>query len=210
MNREVLELVAKANSKPTSDRERRSNAFHEAGHALAAIRYGVRIDGATLAPMSDLDQPPTAGNLFPPVLGGRVYVADLDVGRVGMLVSLAGPEASHLYERRRKQSRGTDGQTARKIATLLAFRRLAPDERVGHGVVGLFRLRLLLDQGRGPTWDRLERETRRILREGREQVRDMLDAEWDRVEALALALLDRWTLTAADVAKIAGPNEGDL
>jgi hypothetical protein len=162
-----------------ASRQLKATAFHEAGHAVAALALGFSVKVATIEPGSDPETGrPSSGHIeYDPqeILRG----AEQDVRRLAVetlikrqaIVSFAGPAA----------------QAIARPGTRIRAGAIGDHEHIARTIGLLCR----------------DMESEKALRRWCEnEARGLVKARWSHIEAVALALLERRTLAGANVAEI--------
>jgi cell division protease FtsH len=190
-----------------SDAERRSNAYHEAGHALAA-----RVLDAGRMPhkVSIVARGHVAGATGGHVAGATSYVDNVESGTAlrsrsqlidGMAVALAGLAADELVYGEFDAGSASDLERATSIARTMVTR-LGMGDQLGRLTYG--------DDGGGmgpETRTLIDAEARGLVDEASEWARAVLVANREALEAIADALMERETLLAEELDDVAGPVE---
>ncbi len=188
----------------------RAIAYHEAGHAVAALLTGVGLFSADIEGHQTLSRGPTLLGLMGAVPASRRYlgftrytsgdghdmlrlaITDPDYARRLMLVTSAGPssEAAVLRDEGSQEGYDEDNERLTQLAAVaLGFGTLQPDGRI--------RVRIP-NQNRG-------REVRKIqtnMEECFAFTEVFLRDHWPAVKAVAMELLDKKSLTVTEVAEI--------
>jgi cell division protease FtsH len=188
-----------------SDAQRRSNAYHEAGHALAA-----RVLDAGRMPhkVSIVARGHVAGATSGHVAGATSYVDNVESGTAlrsrsqlidGMAVALAGLAADELVYGEFDAGSASDLERATSIARTMVTR-LGMGDQLGRLTYG--------DDGGGmgpETRTLIDAEARGLVDEASEWARAVLVANREALEAIADALMERETLLAEELNDVAGP-----
>jgi cell division protease FtsH len=181
-----------------SDHERRLTAFHEAGHALVSLRCPEAdpIHKATIIPRGR-----ALGMVVRLPEGDRVSVSRAKL-RADITVAMAGRAAEELIFGADAVTTGAEADF--RAATDLARRMVT--------VWGMSDTIGFVAHGGGNTdgprsertaW-RIDEEIRRIMDEGMEKARRILLTDRTALDAIALALLERETLSGEEIDDLAG------
>jgi cell division protease FtsH len=180
-----------------SDAERRSTAYHEAGHALTARV----LDAGTMPHKVSIV---ARGHM----MGATDYVEDVENGTAqrsrsqlidGMAVALAGLAADELVYGEFDARSASDLEQATSIARTMVTQLGMGDQlgRMTYGSDG---------GGLGPeTRTLIDTEARGLVDEASEWARAVLVANREALEAIAEALMERETLLAEELDDVAGP-----
>jgi hypothetical protein len=157
---------------------RRARAYHEAGHVIAGQRFGWTVEIITIEPSQDS--------------GGRA-----EFGPMSSLADLA-PGLKRAAQQQRMVER-----MVMYGAGPIAQRRAAPRSRVPAGAVKdhaeVERLAMLLSTS--PQGERA------LVRHVEHEARSLVQRNWPIIAAIAAALVERTTLTGAEVDAITAPIE---
>ena len=181
-------------------RNRRKHAHHEAGHAVLARRLGVPVLRVVIGPVmfrSGGRFHPDADSFGETAFGGD----DLGPSPRTIILTMGGPMAEYRFRGRedwkvlnRRRLGGSDYELVDRLAYRLAFESCECSRRMGEG---------------GFDIKSHSRCTSLFLEGIRHQAASLVDASWDRIEAVAAALLSRGELSGEDLdGLIEGPAPG--
>jgi cell division protease FtsH len=186
-----------------SDVERLRTAYHESGHALV----GMLTPGADpVRKISIIPRGQALGvTLSTPEHDQYGYDRDQLIAKIK--VSLGGRAAERVVYDKVTTGAESDIQSLTKIARGMVSRWGMSDE-IGPLAVGDGREDGALLQGGSPvspaTQQTVDDEARRIVEDAEEEVIDLLEAERERLDALAHALVERETLDQDEAYRVAG------
>ena len=158
-------------------------AFHEAGHAVAAIAHGLRVQSVSL---------PAAGASTTNVDRAIYLAADdpnawVEALRVDIVVVLAGPAAQMWLRPLKSKELADDLKLARAWSTLAAF--LASGQSIAE----------LGSDGKIELTEEEQAFADRLLEQCEERARQIVEEHWADIVKVAEALLDRHVLDADDL-----------
>ena len=163
-------------------------AFHEAGHAVAAIAHGLRVQSVSL---------PAAGASTTNVDRAIYLAADdpnarVEALRVDIVVVLAGPAAQMWLRPLKSKELADDLKLARAWSTLAAF--LASGQSIAE----------LGSDGKIELTEEEQAFADRLLEQCEERARQIVEEHWADIVKVAEALLDCTVLNADDLDALLG------
>ncbi len=169
----------------------RSTAFHEAGHAVAAAILGLGTAEVSVRPHGDASGHHTlTDDAVDRLLSAQRVLAWMEIPGRDACPFETEEEAADALRQHVKLLQA--GEEAQRRAVPTSYRH----HHVAHGDHDrIIDLALLLTGGNAEAVEGLDAETR-------SETRRLLDEHWPAVERVAEALLDRETLTGADVGRI--------